>query len=158
MEGTSLISWMAWTWPTAVFFLCIFLFLVAMTVWEICVPGGDPAFVPHRLAFPQHPPSRRGERQPPPRHAATHRRAEQHHARCRWRIRPSKARQHHEAAKAVSDELHLGGAGAFAHKPHQPLGVRFDRPPAACIVEDMRAVAARLQSRRQRIHDDAGHP
>lgn len=42
MEGTSLISWMAWTWPTAVFFLCIFLFLVAMTVWEICVPGGDP--------------------------------------------------------------------------------------------------------------------
>jgi predicted small integral membrane protein len=42
MEGTSLIDWMAWTWPTAGFFLFIFLCLVSMTVWERFSPGGAP--------------------------------------------------------------------------------------------------------------------
>lgn len=31
-------SWMAWTLPVAVFFACIVLMLVAMTVWEIKQP------------------------------------------------------------------------------------------------------------------------
>ena len=42
MEGTSLISWMAWTWPTALFFSVIGLMLVGMTVWELASPGGAP--------------------------------------------------------------------------------------------------------------------
>ena len=36
------LSWMAWTWPTAAFFLFIFACLVAMAVWEHFVPGGSP--------------------------------------------------------------------------------------------------------------------
>ena len=40
MEGTSLISWMAWTWQTAAFFAFIITCLVAMTVWEVRSPGG----------------------------------------------------------------------------------------------------------------------
>ncbi|MGH6884049.1 DUF2160 domain-containing protein [Hypericibacter sp.] len=36
------LSWMAWTWPTAAFFIVIFLILVGMTVWEIRRPGGAP--------------------------------------------------------------------------------------------------------------------
>jgi predicted small integral membrane protein len=35
-------SWMAWTKPTALFFLTIFMFLVTLTIWEIRVPGGAP--------------------------------------------------------------------------------------------------------------------
>ena len=31
-------SWMAWTTPVAVFFVCIVLMLVVMTVWEIKSP------------------------------------------------------------------------------------------------------------------------
>jgi predicted small integral membrane protein len=42
MEGTSLIAWMAWTWPTAAFFAFITLCLIAMSVWEIYSPGGAP--------------------------------------------------------------------------------------------------------------------
>ncbi len=42
MEGTSLISWMAWTWPTAAFFAFILACLVTMSVWEIRAPGGGP--------------------------------------------------------------------------------------------------------------------
>jgi predicted small integral membrane protein len=42
MEGTSLISWMAWTWPTAAFFAFILACLVTMTVWELKSPGGGP--------------------------------------------------------------------------------------------------------------------
>jgi predicted small integral membrane protein len=42
MQGTDLISWMAWTWPTAAFFAFILACLVAMTVWEIRSPGGAP--------------------------------------------------------------------------------------------------------------------
>ncbi len=36
------LSWMAWTWPTAAFFIFILLALVAMVVWEWRSPGGDP--------------------------------------------------------------------------------------------------------------------
>lgn len=36
------LSWMAWTWPTAVFFAGIALLLTAMTLWEIARPGGAP--------------------------------------------------------------------------------------------------------------------
>jgi predicted small integral membrane protein len=39
-EGTDLISWMAWTWPTACFFGFILLCLVGMSVWEFAAPGG----------------------------------------------------------------------------------------------------------------------
>lgn len=42
MNGTSLTSWMAWTWQTAAFFGFIVLCLVAMSVWEIYSPGGGP--------------------------------------------------------------------------------------------------------------------
>jgi predicted small integral membrane protein len=42
MEGTSLISWMAWTWQTAAFFAFIIACLVGMTVWEFKSPGGAP--------------------------------------------------------------------------------------------------------------------
>ena len=34
------LSWMAWTWPTAAFFLTIACFLICMTVWELRSPGG----------------------------------------------------------------------------------------------------------------------
>jgi predicted small integral membrane protein len=36
------LTWMAWTWQTAVFFLVIFLMLCGMTVWELASPGGNP--------------------------------------------------------------------------------------------------------------------
>ena len=36
------ITWMAWTWQTAVFFGFIFLCLVAMVIWEKKDPGGNP--------------------------------------------------------------------------------------------------------------------
>jgi len=36
------LSWMAWTWQTATFFGAIGLFLIAMSVWELKRPGGDP--------------------------------------------------------------------------------------------------------------------
>jgi predicted small integral membrane protein len=34
MQGTDLLSWMAWTWPTAAFFAFILVCLVVMTAWE----------------------------------------------------------------------------------------------------------------------------
>ena len=36
------LSWMAWTGPTAAFFIFIALCLVAMAVWERLDPGGSP--------------------------------------------------------------------------------------------------------------------
>jgi len=39
-SGTDLISWMAWTWPTACFFAFILLSLIGMSVWEFAAPGG----------------------------------------------------------------------------------------------------------------------
>ncbi len=36
------LSWMAWTWQTAVFFAAIAASLVAMTMWEFARPGGHP--------------------------------------------------------------------------------------------------------------------
>ncbi len=36
------LSWMAWTWQTAMFFVFIAAALSAMTVWEWRVPGGAP--------------------------------------------------------------------------------------------------------------------
>lgn len=36
------LSWMAWTWPTAAFFIAIFALLAAMGVWEYFSPGGGP--------------------------------------------------------------------------------------------------------------------
>lgn len=36
------LAWMAWTWPTAVFFVVIAGCLAAMTVWELKRPGGNP--------------------------------------------------------------------------------------------------------------------
>jgi predicted small integral membrane protein len=36
------LSWMAWTWPTAAFFIFILLALVAMVIWEWRSPGGAP--------------------------------------------------------------------------------------------------------------------
>ena len=34
------LSWMAWTWPTAVFFIAIAVLLCCMTAWELRSPGG----------------------------------------------------------------------------------------------------------------------
>jgi predicted small integral membrane protein len=42
MQNTDVLSWMAWTWPTAAFFAFILLCLIGMTVWEFYSPGGDP--------------------------------------------------------------------------------------------------------------------
>lgn len=36
------LSWMAWTWQTALFFGLIMLALAAMTLWELRSPGGAP--------------------------------------------------------------------------------------------------------------------
>lgn len=36
------LSWMAWTWPTAGFFLFILTCLIVMSVWEKLSPGGGP--------------------------------------------------------------------------------------------------------------------
>ena len=36
------LSWMAWTWTTALFFVIIFALLVAMGIWEALRPGGAP--------------------------------------------------------------------------------------------------------------------
>jgi len=36
------LSWMAWTWQTAAFFVFILLCLVSMMIWEWKVPGGSP--------------------------------------------------------------------------------------------------------------------
>lgn len=36
------LSWMAWTGPTAAFFIFIGLCFVAMSVWEYVSPGGGP--------------------------------------------------------------------------------------------------------------------
>ena len=36
------LSWMAWTRPTAIFFVTIAALLIAMTVWERFSPGGGP--------------------------------------------------------------------------------------------------------------------
>jgi len=36
------LSWMAWTWPTAAFFITIALSIFAMGVWERYSPGGNP--------------------------------------------------------------------------------------------------------------------
>ncbi len=36
------LTWMAWTWPTAAFFVFILLALTTMIVWERLSPGGAP--------------------------------------------------------------------------------------------------------------------
>ena len=36
------LTWMAWTWQTATFFVVIALLLAGMTVWEFASPGGAP--------------------------------------------------------------------------------------------------------------------
>jgi predicted small integral membrane protein len=36
------LGWMAWTWHTAAFFGTIAALLIAMTIWEIASPGGNP--------------------------------------------------------------------------------------------------------------------
>ena len=36
------LTWMAWTWPTGLFFLVIVLSVVAMGAWEAFRPGGAP--------------------------------------------------------------------------------------------------------------------
>jgi predicted small integral membrane protein len=43
------LSWMAWTWPTAVFFIAIFASIAAMGFWEYKVPGGNPRHGVFRL-------------------------------------------------------------------------------------------------------------
>jgi predicted small integral membrane protein len=34
--------WMAWTLPTALFFITIFMLIAAMGIWEYFSPGGSP--------------------------------------------------------------------------------------------------------------------
>ena len=36
------LSWMAWTWPTAAFFIAVALSIGAMGIWERFSPGGNP--------------------------------------------------------------------------------------------------------------------
>jgi len=38
------LTWMAWTWPTAAFFIGIALAIAAMGLWERVVPGGSPRY------------------------------------------------------------------------------------------------------------------
>ena len=42
MDGASILSWMAWTLPTAGFFIFILFCLVGMSIWEYYSPGGNP--------------------------------------------------------------------------------------------------------------------
>jgi len=42
-----ILDWMYWTWPTAIFFIVIFLILVAMTIWQTLAPS-----VPRRGFLP----------------------------------------------------------------------------------------------------------
>jgi predicted small integral membrane protein len=46
------LSWMAWTWPTALFFLSVALMLAAMTVWQIVSPSEERVGI---LAIPTSP-------------------------------------------------------------------------------------------------------
>ncbi len=43
------LSWMAWTWPTATFFIFIALCITTMGIWEYYRPGGDPRYGIFRL-------------------------------------------------------------------------------------------------------------
>jgi len=36
------LSWMAWTWPTTVFFIVLVSSIIAMGLWERLDPGGNP--------------------------------------------------------------------------------------------------------------------
>jgi predicted small integral membrane protein len=36
------LTWMAWTWQTATFFIVIAALLALMTLWELASPGGAP--------------------------------------------------------------------------------------------------------------------
>lgn len=36
------LSWMAWTQPTAIFFIVILCLLITMCIWEALSPGGGP--------------------------------------------------------------------------------------------------------------------
>lgn len=36
------LSWMAWTWPTAAFFIFVAVAITSMGVWEYFAPGGAP--------------------------------------------------------------------------------------------------------------------
>ncbi|TNF87022.1 MAG: DUF2160 domain-containing protein [Gammaproteobacteria bacterium] len=36
------LSWMAWTWPTAAFFIVVVCSIIAMGIWERVNPGGNP--------------------------------------------------------------------------------------------------------------------
>jgi predicted small integral membrane protein len=40
--GAVHLTWMAWTWETAAFFLLIAGMLIGMTIWELISPGGAP--------------------------------------------------------------------------------------------------------------------
>lgn len=42
MESSLDLAWMAWTQPTAIFFITIATLLVLMTLWEFLSPGGAP--------------------------------------------------------------------------------------------------------------------
>lgn len=41
-ESAPNLAWMAWTKPTAIFFITIVCLLIIMTVWEVFSPGGGP--------------------------------------------------------------------------------------------------------------------
>lgn len=41
MFGASFLTWMEWTVPTAIFFLTIFLILVAMAIWQSLAPSPE---------------------------------------------------------------------------------------------------------------------
>ena len=36
------LTWMAWTWQTGAFFICIAAVLTGMVIWELRRPGGAP--------------------------------------------------------------------------------------------------------------------
>ena len=36
------LTWMAWTWPTAAFFIFVATCIATLTIWELKSPGGDP--------------------------------------------------------------------------------------------------------------------
>jgi predicted small integral membrane protein len=38
------VAWMAWTWPTALFFVTIAALIASMGVWEYVSPGGGPRY------------------------------------------------------------------------------------------------------------------
>jgi hypothetical protein len=94
-------------------------------------------------------------RQPAAGEIAAHRRAEQQHVPG-LDLAPALERvKHHQAAQAMPGEMRRPDA---LREARQPLGVRFQRPVAARVIEQVAAKSGGLQPRGERRHHQRRHP